>query len=79
MKEEKILSERKFFGKELKKKRLREQLTFYAVAKKANIKIAQLRSIEKGSSAYTIDSLIKLTNALKLNFVITETNDKLGN
>ena len=65
-----IISLRKAIGKHLKSARQKKELSSYAVAKMSGISITQLKSIESGNKAYTIDSLLKLQDALNLLFSI---------
>jgi transcriptional regulator with XRE-family HTH domain len=60
---EKYLS-RMHIGKFLKNARKKKKLTLYAVAKLSGISIGQLQSVEKANTAYTAETLIKITNAL---------------
>ena len=53
-------------GETLKRIREEKELTWYAVAKAAKINIGQLKSVESGSSAYTVDVLIKVCESLDL-------------
>lgn len=59
-----ILTARHKLGQQLKSLREDKNLSYYAAAKLADLSIAQVKSIENGDKAYTIDSLILILNAL---------------
>lgn len=62
---------RQKIGGYLKDIRLSKQMSLYIVAQRAGMKISQVKSIEEGNTAYTIDSLIKLSNTLNVDLIIS--------
>jgi len=66
--EQVIIIVRQKVGQYLHSIREDKQLTYYAVAKLAGLRIEQVQSIESGDKAYTIDSFLKITHALDTYF-----------
>ena len=63
---------KKELGKAMSEARKKEGLTVYAVAKKSGLAITQIKHIEKGDKAYTLDSLIKLASVYGMSISIAQ-------
>lgn len=55
---------KKHIGRVVKQAREAQGLSLWRVAKDADLQIAQVRSIEEGSTAYTFDSLVAACSVL---------------
>lgn len=60
---------RQQIGHHVRSARKEKGLSLYALAKQAGVKIDALQSVEAGNKAYTIDTLIKVHEALGMAFV----------
>lgn len=68
MQQEIVNTARQLIGKYLKSVRKDKGLTVYAVSKISGLQRAQIQAIEKGDSSYTIDSFIRIIQALDVYF-----------
>jgi len=59
-----VKNKRKEIGKQLKKQRETKGLSRYAIDKQSELTITQVKNIENGSKAYTIDSLIEYIDTM---------------
>lgn len=66
------LNERKALGQRLQAFRLKNGITAYAVAKKADINITQVKNLEDARTNMTISALIAYLEACGLEMVIRE-------
>lgn len=73
----KIKYSRRKIGEYLKQVRERKDLTKYAVAQISGLQIRIINSIEDGSSSYTMDSFMKLINALGLHLTIQKSKQTI--
>jgi len=71
-----IITARQLVGQHLKNIRKEKKLTFYAVAKQAEMSIEQVQGVESGKTAYTFDSFLKITHALNCYFFLEDKNGK---
>ncbi len=74
--EQVIIVARQKVGEYLKSIREEKELTYYAVAKLADISIEQVQGIEDGSKAYTFDTFMKITHALDCYFFLEDKKGK---
>lgn len=59
-----IISSREVIGDYLANLRKEKGVSKYVITKKTGLPLSLINSIEKGSSAYTIDSLLKYTTGI---------------
>jgi len=65
--QEQTIEVRKKIGETIKNTRLKWEYTYYELAINSGVSIGTLHKIEEGSTAYTVDSLIKVCALLKIN------------
>ena len=67
-----IITTKKLIGKHLQEERLNQRLSVYMVAKRAGINKQKVKSVEAGSSRYTLDTYLKIMAALNCSFIIID-------
>jgi transcriptional regulator with XRE-family HTH domain len=65
-----VIPARQLIGRLIRKERERQGLTRYALEQLCETSRTQIRSIEEGSSAYTLDAFLRVWGALDCSIVL---------
>jgi transcriptional regulator with XRE-family HTH domain len=76
MEQETVNIARQLVGQYLREVREGKNMTIYAVEKASGLDLRQIKAIESGESSYTIDSFIRLIQALDVYFFLSEKGKK---
>lgn len=71
-----IMVRRKEIGDFLSKMRQERGFSKYMIEKKTGLRMELIKSIENGSSAYTIDSLLKYASGLEIDLILVDKQDR---